>query len=214
MMLRAIGWNLLNPYSETMYHLAVGLRSADCAIGLDFFESPFHKSPIVGLPSFVSPLPLVEMHHLLGDPISTQITINLTDPTIRIAMGFDREVLKVVAAQNGWTAVDYLRDTTTPKSITVELPSLGGNIESYDGISHKRRAIVAVIPSMTTSSNNLVYDPGFPTFVDLNNTFPILITRLECRLLSSFDDLPINLDAPGCSITFGIKQRSHTEPHV
>jgi hypothetical protein len=38
-----------------------------------------------------------------------------------------------------------------------------------------------VIPSMTTSSNNLVYDPGFPTFVDLNNTFPILITRLECK---------------------------------
>jgi hypothetical protein len=60
-----------------------------------------------------------------------------------------------------------------PNSITVELPSLGGDIESYDGISHKRRAIVAVILSMTTSSNNLVYDPGVPTFVDLNNTFPI-----------------------------------------
>jgi hypothetical protein len=123
------------PYSETMFHLAVGLRVTDSAIGLDFFESPFHKSPIVGLSSFVSPLPLVEMHHLLGAPTATQITINLTDPNIRSAMGFDRQVLQVVAAQNGWTAVDYLRDTTTPNSITVELPSLGGNIESYDGIS-------------------------------------------------------------------------------
>jgi hypothetical protein len=28
-------------------------------------------------------------------------------------MGFDREVLRIVAPQNGWTAVDYLKDTTT-----------------------------------------------------------------------------------------------------
>jgi hypothetical protein len=75
-------------YSETMFHLAVGLRATGCAIGLDFFESPFHKSPIVGLPSFVSPLPLVEMHHLLGAPKATQITINLTDANIRSANGF------------------------------------------------------------------------------------------------------------------------------
>ena len=82
------------------------------------------------------------------------------------------------------------------------LPNLGGQITSYDGVSQKRRAIVAVIPSMIQQNSVLTYEPPFPAFIDLNNAFPMHLSKLEVRLLSSFDDSPINLEHPGCSLTF------------
>ena len=93
-----------------------------------------------------------------------------------------------------------------PTSITVELPNLGGNILSYDGVFERRRNIVAVIPSMKQDKNNLIYDPGFPSFIDINNGYPIQLSKLDARLMSSFDDEPINLEAPGCSLTFGLQE--------
>jgi hypothetical protein len=53
--------------------------------------------------------------------------------------------------------------------LTVELPNLGGQILSYDGVSQKRRAIVAVIPSMLQQNQVLTYQPPYPAFIDLNN---------------------------------------------
>ncbi len=141
----------------------------------------------------------------LGATRATQISFTF-DEDIQAVLGYDNAVVARVGVAGSFTAQQPLTDTTTPTSITVELPNLGGNILSYDGVSERRRNIVAVIPSMSQTNNNLIYDPGFPSFIDINNGYPIQVSKLDVRILSSFDDLPINLDAPGCSLTFGLQE--------
>ena len=197
------------PFTSQARHIGVGAHSTGSCVDLRYMPSPLHSHSIAGAPVIKKTAPIEE--HDLAAFGATVVEVGLLDDNIRIAMGYNNAYGHRIQALSGsFVAEAPLGDTTTPHSITVECPSLGGAIESYDGVSHKRRAIVSVIPAMVTSNNNLVYDPGFPIFVDLNNPHPIQLSRLDIRLLSSFKDEPINLEAPGCSITFGIKQRDHS----
>ena len=42
-------------------------------------------------------------------------------------------------------------------------------------------------------------------FIDLNNSEPIQLSKLEIRILNSVDDTEVDLDSPGCSLTFATK---------
>jgi len=117
------------------------------------------------------------------------------------------------AISSHFAAQNQLISSSTPTSLTVECPNLGGMIQSYDGISQKRRPIVAVIPAMEQKNGLLTYQPGYPPFIDLNNRFPIQLSKLEVRLLSSFDDTEVNLEHPGTSMTFALNQNQHQHQH-
>ena len=126
---------------------------------------------------------------------------------LQASLGYDYNPNSVRALTGSFTSNNPIANTSTPTSMTVELPNLGGQISSYDGLTQRRRAIVAVIPSMLQTNGILTYEPSYPVFIDLNNPFPIQLSKLEVRLLSSFDNAPVNLDHPGCSMTFVIDHK-------
>lgn len=129
--------------------------------------------------------------------------------TMKTVLGFDDNPTPMTATQGNYVGSLPISTSSTPTSITVELPNLGGQIESYDGISQKRRPIVAVVPSLNASSGMLTYEPPHPPFIDLGNRYPIQLSKLEVRLLSSFDDTEVNLENPGCTLSFLL---DHNEP--
>jgi hypothetical protein len=75
-------------------------------------------------------------------------------------------------------------------------------IESYDSYSTalepaggQRKNILSIIPS-TSSTGKIVYEPSYPTFLDLNNEQPIILRNLHIRVLRE-DYSPIAIDGLG-----------------
>lgn len=147
----------------------------------------------------------------VGTAGATKVSVTLSD-TAKAIMGFNENELAKQLVSGSFLAETALGVTNTPTSITVELPNLGGNIQSYDGISQKRRPIVAVVPAMNQSNGMLTYEPPYPPFIDLNNTFAIQLSKLEVRLLSSFDDTEVNLEHPGTTLTFALDHKPSQNP--
>jgi hypothetical protein len=188
-------------YDSEGYFLGAGIRAVGAKFNATKFNpNPFNQSIEDRLVQQID-LPLKQVLHLdaAGEP--TQITLTMGD-NLQTSLGYDYNPNSVKALTGAFTANNPIASTSTPTSMSVELPNLGGQISSYDGLTQRRRAIVAVIPSMIQTNGILTYEPSYPVFIDLNNPFPIQLSKLEVRLLSSFDDVSVNLDHPGCSMTF------------
>ena len=198
-------------YDGTGYHLGLGLRAEGVSLqATKCYMNPFVSNSIQNGVIQKKTLPLLQMlfrdPSLGSSPSSTKVSIDF-DTDLRAALGFDDNPNPIRAIQGSFKASSNLVDSATPTSMTVELPNLGGQIMSYDGVSQKRRPIVAVIPSMLQTNGILTYEPSYPAFIDLNNAYSIHLSKLEVRLLSSFDDSPVNLNHPGCSMTFVIDHK-------
>jgi hypothetical protein len=188
-------------YDAEGFFLAAGLFAVGAAFSATGFNpNPFNQSIEDRLVQQLD-LPLKTVLHLDNAGDITQVSLTMTD-NLQTSLGYDYNPTPVRALTSAFIANNPIASTSTPSSMSVELPNLGGQITSYDGLSQKRRAIVAVIPSMLQTNGILTYEPPYPIFIDLNNPFPIQLSKLEVRLLSSFDDAPVNLDHPGCSMTF------------
>ena len=196
----------LGVYDDTGYHLGVGLRATNNSLqATQCYMNPFTTTSIQNGVIEKKSMPLLQMlfrdSSLGSTPASTKVSMQISE-NLRAALGFDDNPKPLSAIQGSFKGSIPLSDSATPTSLTVELPNLGGQILSYDGVSQKRRAIVAVIPSMLQQNQVLTYQPPYPAFIDLNNAYTLQLSKLEVRLLSSFDDDPVNLESPGCSLTF------------
>jgi len=87
---------------------------------------------------------------------------------------------------------DYIAESEFPipqeaDAFLVLLDSL--QLQSYDSFSKtqepsggQRRNILTVIPSSNTTGS-LVYEPSYPTFIDLDNANPLLIRNIRARIV-------------------------------
>ena len=80
-------------------------------------------------------------------------------------------------------------------------------MDSYDGKIERRSQLVAVIPSLIKTNQDMSYNAPYPLFIDLNNAYPIILSEFEVRLLESATGEPVSLEDPGCSLTFAIKSK-------
>lgn len=82
-------------------------------------------------------------------------------------------------------------------AMLVQLMNL--QIESYDSFSNtqlpaggQRKNILSVIPS-TNSTGKIIYEPYYPTFLDLNNSEPLILRNLNIRVTrEDYSDIEIN----------------------
>lgn len=205
------------PFSIEGYHLAIGLRANGASVGTTAFnQNPFDANSIENSTITRVAFPLRHTLHVddtltLGTLSPTNVTVNMSK-SMRAVLGFADDPSPMKAISSHFAAQNQLISSSTPTSLTVECPNLGGMIQSYDGISQKRRPIVAVIPAMEQTNGMLTYQPGYPPFIDLNNRFPIQLSKLEVRLLSSFDDTEVNLEHPGTSMTFALDHNIPQKP--
>ena len=125
----------------------------------------------------------------------------------RIALGYDFVHHTKRLISGSFQAQHSVADSNTPSNMIIELPNLGGSIESYDGSSDgKRRPIVAVIPSLHQTRLMLTYQPPYPLFIDIGNGTKQQLSRLDVRVLDDRNN-PINLDDPGCCLTFALTHK-------
>jgi len=100
-----------------------------------------------------------------------------------------------------WTGSTNMYNLAIPSALVVEMPTLP--LVSYDSYIHRRRPILAVIPSKDLEVNNdtINYTPNYPVFIDINNKYQELLNTLRIRLVST-NNKPLKIKAQyGCDIS-------------
>ena len=139
---------------------------------------------------------------------ATVLSVTMDDD-VKQLLGFDHDPPSTSDEQGFFLADQPVQDTSTPLSLTVEVPNIG-RMMCHDGIDGQRRQIVAVIPKLTVSGTDLTYEAPYPLPIELDNAYPISMSHLDVRLLNSTDNSEVNLEAPGCSLLFAIHNSPQT----
>ena len=143
------------------------------------------------------------VHSNLGAVPASRVSLSLPDGA-RELLGFEKDAdLAKVLLSGSFNASNDITNTSTPLSLNVELPNLG-RMENHDGLDGSRRQIVASMPRLTTTGSDLVYEAKFPLFININNQYPISLSEIECRILTSLDNKEIEIEDPGVSLLFAI----------
>lgn len=92
------------------------------------------------------------------------------------------------------TRGNYLADNIFSSSIEGQgyyVEYMTGQLEGFDGNTHQRKNILAVIPESDTDSK-LLFQPSFPTFLELNNKHPLTLRNVRVRVLQT-DGSPLEV---------------------
>ena len=79
-----------------------------------------------------------------------------------------------------WDAGTIFASSLKGQGFYVEL--MTGTCEGYDGETGQRKNILAVIPE-SDSDFKLLYQPGFPIFLEMNNSHPLVLRNIRARVL-------------------------------
>jgi len=82
----------------------------------------------------------------------------------------------------GWTGKTVFSDSLKGQGFYVEL--MTGTCEGYDGQTGQRKNILAVIPE-SDSDDKILFQPAFPTFLELNNSHSLVLRNIRARLLQT-----------------------------
>ena len=163
-----------------------------------FTPSPFHN-PITPLKVELGGEDYAESG--ITAPIKpTGASVNDNDPNVLIFnspvvanfLGYDFQRIPVFGTRDGgnsceFEAIRQFNIVEEADAMLVQLMNL--QVEGYDSYSDlitygngQRTNLLSVIPSKA-SSGKVVYEPPYPTFLDLNNREPIYLRNLNIRVL-------------------------------
>ena len=92
------------------------------------------------------------------------------------------------------TRGNYLADNMFSSSVEGQgyyVEYMTGQLEGFDGNTHQRKNILAVIPE-SDKDNKLLFQPSFPTFLELNNKHPLTLRNVRVRVLQT-DGSPLEV---------------------
>ena len=86
------------------------------------------------------------------------------------------------ATKYAWGADELFGEGVAGQGFYVEL--MTGTCEGYDGLTGQRKNILAVIPE-SDSDSKILFQPSFPTFLEMNNSHPLVLRNIRARLLQT-----------------------------
>lgn len=95
-------------------------------------------------------------------------------------MTADRTVTN--ATKYAWGADELFGEGVAGQGFYIEL--MTGTCEGYDGLTGQRKNILAVIPE-SDSDSKILFQPSFPTFLEMNNSHPLVLRNIRARLLQT-----------------------------
>jgi len=131
-----------------------------------------------------------------------QFTYNFPQPKLATMCGFTILTKSTSLNEHAFVATNALDDSNTPANVIIELVNIP--LETYDSRTHKRRNIVAIIPSLSLQNNKLVYDASPPIMLNMNNKYELNMREVSVRVLNIQDELLL-LESPGAEITLLIE---------
>ncbi len=153
------------------------------------------------------PLPVVSDDNELGalppKPAPTTLYNNFLffeSDSLAFFMGYENRRIPSINFQRAYTyTYEADREMTAPQEADAYLVEmLNMQLDSYDSFSDtlfaaggQRKNILSIIPS-ANSAGKIVYEPPYPTFIDIQNEQPIFIRNLRARVVrSDYSDIYI-----------------------
>ena len=192
---------------ETHFHLAFNVLSAGGVVeDLQWQPDPF-GSNVSGDYLYPANQPnlIYDSEALTTPPSTAKATISFkTKKETGKYLGFEKQGYENPVSSLTWDvkAEESLTQSLDFTDMMVEIPSL--TMESYDGSLNKRRPIIAYIPSLEILNNELTYSAVNPIMIDINNANPILLNRIQIRILSSNPE-GVNFEGASIVVIIGKK---------
>ena len=116
-----------------------------------------------------------------GTPSIRQLTF--TDLDLARYLGFKQSTYLSPQTNTAYSFVSGVAFSPADfsDSFVVELQNI--NIESYDGLTQKRRNLLHTIVQADVIRNRLTYTAPYPLYLNINNPNEINLRRIQCRLL-------------------------------
>ena len=103
-------------------------------------------------------------------------------PLLAEYLGYEHNSFSIKASSFVWNANYLFSANNKSDAFVVEMLNL--NLESFDGLTSSRSSILDIIPQ-DDANGNIVYSANYPTFINIDNAFPISLRNLRCRVLNS-----------------------------
>jgi hypothetical protein len=192
---------------DEILHAGLSLNNNGVASGFAFSVSAFSSSNDQGV-SRHDTIADIEKHTYIrkdGDNLGASATdtffLRFTEGAKTI-LGFSSLTTNRLTGLTGnWTGNINIYNLAIPSALVVEMPNLP--LLSYDSYLHRRRPILAVIPSKDLEVNNdtITYTPNYPVFIDINNKYQELLNSIRVRLIST-NNLPLKIKPLyGCDLS-------------
>jgi hypothetical protein len=103
-------------------------------------------------------------------------------PLLAQYFGYEHNSFSIKDIKFEWNANYLFSANNKSDAFVVEMLNL--NLESFDGLTSSRSSILDIIPQ-DDANGNIVYSANYPTFINIDNAFPISLRNLRCRVLNS-----------------------------
>ena len=134
------------------------------------------------------------------DAVPTIVSIILPSG-LRELLGYTQAKYEIYQTSGKFPASKPLDDIHLPSSVIVETDLV---VNSYDGNTHRRRNILAVVPTLYQDDHNLVYKTDHPLMIEMSNTEARLFNSINVRILTIDENL-IRVKSKGVSMTILIE---------
>ena len=106
-------------------------------------------------------------------------------PTLANFLGFNNTRSATINATDFKLVADNsFQPTDISDSFIVMLDSL--NLSSYDAYDNSRKSMLAVIPKSDNNSlGEVIYEPNYPTYIDIDNAYDLNIRGIRARILKN-----------------------------
>jgi len=189
---------------KNIYHFGFSTKNGNGV----FFQKPeitpdpFYKSDLHGI---------TKVHELddeynffdysnLDVPNPTVVSITLPSG-LRELLGYTQAKYEIKQTSGKFPASKPLDVIHLPSSVIVETDLV---VNSYDGNTHRRRNILAVVPTLYQDDHNLVYQTDHPLMIEMSNTEARLFNSINVRILTIDENL-IRVKSKGVSMTILIE---------
>lgn len=199
-------YNFVYAFDEIL-HAGLSLNDTGIVSGFAFSVSAFSTANDQGV-SILKTVAELDKHTYirhtdgnLGASATDTFYLSFTEGAKTI-LGFPSLTTQRLTGLSGqWTGNINIYNLAIPSALVVEMPNLP--LLSYDSYLHRRRPILAVIPSKDLEVNNdtITYTPNYPVFIDINNKYQELLNSIRVRLVAT-NNLPLKIKPIyGCDLS-------------
>lgn len=192
---------------DEILHAGLSLNDTGIVAGFAFSVSAFSTANEQGVSILKSVTDLTQHTYIrhAGDNLGASSTdtfyLSFTEGA-KTLLGFPALTTPRITGLTGqWTGNINMYNLAIPSALVVEMPNLP--LLSYDSYLHRRRPILAVIPSKDLEVNNdtITYTPNYPVFIDINNKYQELLNAIRVRLVAT-NNLPLKIKPLyGCDLS-------------
>lgn len=192
---------------DEILHAGLSLNDTGIVNGFAFSVSAFSIANEQGVSILNSVAELNQHTYIrhsggsLGASATDTFYLSFTEGS-KLLLGFPSlTTTRITGLLGQWTGNINMYNLAIPSALVVEMPNLP--LLSYDSYLHRRRPILAVIPSKDLEVNNdtITYTPNYSVFIDINNKYQELLNSIRVRLVAT-NNLPLKIKALyGCDLS-------------